>query len=108
MPTPPALTTEQRRQAWQRSLELRRFRAIIKEDIANGGLDWFKLAWTYEQAQGMKVYDLLVSLPGVGHRTAVRLLAEAKIPEKNTVRGCGPKQRERLFAALEDMRKPRP
>jgi hypothetical protein len=57
-------------------------------------------AWLMESAQGMKVYDLLVSLPGIARAKALRLLLIAGIPERNTVRACGPRQRERLFAAV--------
>lgn len=95
----PKLTIEQRREAAAKSLQLRRDRAALKRWIAEG-LVPLSEAWTHDWTQGMKVYDLLVSLPGVGHRTAAKLLKTAGIPEKNTVRGCGPRQTERLFAAL--------
>jgi len=57
-------------------------------------------AWKMDAAQGMRVYDLLVSLPGVARSRALRLLLAAGIPERNTVRACGPKQQSRLFEAV--------
>jgi hypothetical protein len=101
MPTPPALTDEQRRAAYEKALELRRARALIKEDISNGGVSWLWLTWRMDKAAlGMKVYDLLIALPNVGPKTARQLLKTAGIPEKNTVRACGPRQAERLFHLL--------
>lgn len=102
LPTPPVLDRSARLEGHRKALELRRFRATIKEDIANGGAWWVKVAWNYPAAQGMKVYTLLRALPYVGPKKADALLAQAGIPRSNTVRACGPKQRERLFAALTE------
>lgn len=103
MPVAPTLTDEQRKQAAQRSLELRQARAKLKGYLATGQdrpLPAIENVWRLPIVDGMKVYDLLVSLPGIGRAKALKILAAAKIPEKNTVRACGPKQRERLFALL--------
>lgn len=104
MPTAPVLTPEMRIEAHARSLELRRERAHIKGWIAELPTDVrrFKRAFMhFPEAQGMKVVDLLMALPGVGATKAARLLEAAGIPEKNTVRACGPKQKERLFALIQ-------
>lgn len=95
----PKLTIEQRREAAAKSLELRRQRSHVKVLLGDGLLS-IPQSWERPAVQGMKVYDLLVSLPGVGHKTAAKLLKLAGIPEKNTVRGCGPRQTEKLFALL--------
>lgn len=108
MPTPPRLTNEQRRAAYEKALELRRQRAELKRWLAGEGAgpEWrvnrLADAFTEDRAQGMKVYDLLVSLPGIGRTKALKLLSEAgfKHPEKTTVRATGPRQRERLFELL--------
>lgn len=105
MPKPPALTAEQRRTAFERSLELRRQRADLKHWITLNPRR-LPVAWEFEAAQGMKVLDLLTALPYVGETKAETLMQRAKIPLKNTVRATGLKQRERLFSLLEK-RKPR-
>jgi hypothetical protein len=99
VPTPPPLSKEQRRAAYEKALDLRRERAELKALIADGSV-LFEYAWECTSAQKMKVFDLLVALPGVGKKRAAAMMAEAKIPLKNTVRACGPKQTERLFSQL--------
>ena len=96
----PQLTDEQRREAHQRSLELRRERSSLKRTLGHNDVS-FGAAWLCSCAQGMKVYDLLMALPGIGTRKALALLQQAGIPSHNTVRACGPKQTERLFALLD-------
>lgn len=99
MPTPPALTNEQRRQAYEKALELRQRRSKVKQGLRRGDIDLGD-AWGLSFVQGMKVYDLLVALPGIARARALKILAAAGIAENKTVRACGPKQRERLFSAL--------
>lgn len=82
-----------------KSLALRRTRARIKAGLRTIPDD-ICLAWRMHEAQGMKVYDLLTALPGIGKAKALALLEQAGIPEKNTVRACGPKQTQKLFEAL--------
>lgn len=101
MPQAPTLSADQRRAAYERSLELRRNRAELKQSLAAGELT-LDSAWRLwpEITAGMKVCDLLTALPGVGPAKAKALLEKAGIPEKNTVRACGPRQTEKLFAEL--------
>jgi hypothetical protein len=98
----PQLSAEQRRLAFERSLELRRQRSNLKYSLADKVYGKARLiaAFGEECAQGMKVIDLLASLHAVGPLKAERYLELAGIPLKNTVRACGPKQRERLFNLL--------
>lgn len=96
----PRLTANQRKQAADKSLELRKARSLIKQEVALRGAEAIEGAWRSEPAQGMKVVDLLTSLPNIGQKRAENTLAKAGIPVKNTVRGCGTRQRERLFALL--------
>jgi hypothetical protein len=100
----PELTAEQRREAHAKSLAVRQARAEIKRKIAHHCT--IAYAWTQDAAQGMKVIDLLCALPGIGMRKSLALLQQAGIPSHNTVRACGPKQTERLFALLDNL-KPR-
>jgi hypothetical protein len=101
----PELTAEQRREAHAKSLAVRQARAEIKRDLSGWaysiGVARFAEYWKREAAQGMKVIDLLCALPGIGVRKSLALLQQAGIPSHNTVRACGPKQTERLFALLD-------
>lgn len=103
MPQPPDVSDESRRTGQQRSLELRRKRAGVKAGLAHQSLtiqQVFKYSELLPCAQGMKIRDLLTALPGIGKARADALLEAAGISKKTTVRACGPKQRERLFALL--------
>jgi hypothetical protein len=102
----PELTAEQRREAAAKSLELRRARAQTKRLLAAGSWTLAAVFELRDEAQGMKVIDLLMALPGIGMRKALALLQQAGIPSHNTVRACGPKQTERFF--LRSYAKPLP
>ena len=101
MPTPPAVTQEQRRAGYEAALELRRLRRDLKRMLERDVLNVDE-AIEWPEAQGMKVIDLLRALPGVGQKTAAALLAEAGIPQNNTVRQCGKNQLPRLIEVLKD------
>jgi hypothetical protein len=102
MPTPPALTDEQRRDAYDRSLALRRARAEVKDGLAQSDVPAEFLAWVWdkEPVQGMQVVDLLTAMRGTGPLKAARLLSAAKIKPNRKVRGVGPRQRDALFEML--------
>lgn len=100
-PTPPKLTVEQRRAAYEKALKLRQQRALVKRLLAGCYLT-LEEAWGLGPVQGMKVIDLLSALPGIGKPSALKILESAgfKHPDKTTVRGTGPRQREALFEIL--------
>lgn len=100
---PPALTDAQRHDAARRSLEVRRSRAALKAALAQGRF-WPSTVWGFPDAQGMKVYTLLLAIPGIGQAKAQRMMQEAGIPADSTVRGCGPVQTAALFATLHELR----
>lgn len=102
MPTPPALTNEQRQQAYGRSLELRRARAEVKAGLneADKPAEFLAYIWDKEPVLGMLVVDLLTAMRGTGKLKALRLLDKAKIKPNRKVRGVGPKQQEALFGLL--------
>jgi len=102
MPTPPVLSQEQRRAAYEKALELRRQRAALKQYLSIRE-HRLSVGWELEAARGMKVYDLLTALNGIGPKTARALLEKAGIPERNTVRACGPRQTEKLFDLLRQL-----
>ena len=97
--SPPELTAEQRQLAMERSLEIRQARAMLKESLTIGAIHLVD-AWRMETAKGMRVINLLMALPGIGHAKAEQLLHVAGIPERTTVRACGPRQTKRLFEQL--------
>ena len=97
----PTLTPDQRQAARERSLELRRTRADIKAWIGEAESAMrLALAWQFPAAQGMKVYDLLRAVPGLGHAKTMSLLNGARISERRSVKATGDRQRDRLFEAL--------
>jgi hypothetical protein len=103
--TYPPLTAALRSAGAASSLALRRRRATLKAFLGTSEQpvrDMF-ICCMQEEVKGMKVYDLLRALPGVGPKKAQRLLDAAGIPAKNTVAACGPLQTERLFKALRDL-----
>lgn len=109
-PTPPDLSRQARLEGQRKSLEIRRERAkfklllssaspILRPALLECALDPDNVN---HPAQGMKVRQLLLALPYVGPKKADEMLDRAGIPRDNTVRACGPKQRERLFALLAE------
>lgn len=103
-PPLPKLTDEQRREAYSKSLELRRKRAELKEHVRHLGwpglVEWI---WHEPEAQGMTVRDLLLAIPRVGPKKADSLLSQSKIPANRKVQGCRSRQTERLFALLKEL-----
>ena len=101
MPTPPVLDAEKRTEGFQRSLALRRLRAEFKTQLNREGVSYLMDHWGMDVIQGMRVFDLLRALPGVGPARAQRIMAAAGIELRRTVARLGPRQRDRLFAVLD-------
>ena len=99
MPELPQLEAAQRKAGWERSLEVRRARAHLKDLVARREVT-FADAVGWEVAAGMKVKTLLLAVPYVGHGKASRWLREAGIPDTNTVQGCGLRQLGKLLARV--------
>jgi hypothetical protein len=97
--TAPVLTTEQRQAGQAKSLETRKARQMLKLRLMKG--DRLSAVLDEPAAATMKVMDLLMAIPHIGLRRAQKILATAGIPEHNTVRACGYKQRERLLEAVK-------
>jgi hypothetical protein len=104
----PTLTAEQRRQAYEKALALRRTRSALKTFLSNHlhPVEALRVVWDEQyEAQGMKVYDLLKALPGIAERRARSILEDVGIDDRKTVRSCGPRQRQRLFELVEEQAK---
>lgn len=101
--TLPELTDESRRKGREAGLVLRQARAEIKAQLRSQGRERASLlldALSLPETRGMKVYDLLVCLPYIGHKRAAELLDKAGIPRDNTNARCGPNQISRLLELL--------
>ena len=99
MPTPPALSIEQRRQANLLSTATRQARKALKAELASGNTS-FPLATERAEAQGMKVASLIAALPGLGPKTAAKMLTRLGINVNHTLAQCGPRQVQALLAEL--------
>lgn len=97
----PELTDEQRKANLERAKRSRHERAALKASLKEGSIGAADvLADTRQCAQGMRVYDLLRSLPGYGKVKAEELMESLHIAESRRVRGLGARQREALLDAL--------
>ena len=100
MPTPPALTDEDRLAALAKAAEARRARAALKEELKAGTIglsDVFERAETDSVVAGTKILVILESLPGNGKVKSRRDLEAAGIAESRRVRGVGASQRKALL-----------
>lgn len=95
----PELDQEKRRAGREASLDLRRKRAALKDNLRRGRIT-FVQAFDSPEAQGMKLLDLLTSIPRVGPVKAAKLMGYAGINTRNTVSKVGHKQREALLDAI--------
>ncbi|MFT4123922.1 MAG: guanylate kinase, partial [Microbacteriaceae bacterium] len=80
-------------------------RAAVKHAVAERrrtGLDVAEAAWRDPASAegGLRVRDLLLSIPGVGPRKTTRVMAELGIAEAKRLGGLGVRQRPRLRAWL--------
>jgi len=100
-PTPPKLTSEQRALALAKSIEGRRVRAVIKNEIATGTKTIFDAINSDDPAIAtMRVRELLASVPGVGAVKAEALMERAKISPNRRIAGLGSHQILRLREEL--------
>ena len=95
----PSITYEERRRALSAAVEKRRERAQFKALVKSGEIDR-AAALSDERAAGIKVEELLRSMPGIGKRNAERIMALCEIAPNRRVRGLGRRQRERLGDAV--------
>jgi hypothetical protein len=102
----PDRTLNQRREALAQANHIRSTRAALKRDLAHSdkatALD--KAIAIVDQPRAehltMKVYDLLLTLPGVGHVRVRQFLDTIHCSPSKTVGGITPRQRTALVAAL--------
>lgn len=97
----PKLTDEQRAAAMNRAMEVRRERAALKARVKAGTVPLSE-AMEADCAKGMRVIQLLRSVPGIGSAKADRLMEEFGIAPNRKVGGLGHRQRERLLTLGEE------
>lgn len=106
MPSPPALTDEQRKAALEKAAISRRQRAEIKEKLKAGSVSFSDLC---QQAENddivgkMKVLSVLEALPRVGKVKARSLLEMAGVADTRRLQGLGKNQREKLQDKLAEV-----
>jgi transposase len=102
----PTLTPEQRTEALAKGVAARQARGEVKAHLKRGLVslpDVLKEAAPDGPYAGMKVVDLLKSMPGVGEVRAKQIMARLEIAGDRRVRGLGSNQRaalEREFASV--------
>ena len=109
-PEPPAVD---RVAASQAAVAARRARASIKQDVAARSrtpLDVAVVAWhdPVTPEGGLRVRELLTSIPGLGPARADRALEKLGISPRKRLGGLGARQRERLAEFLESREGPVP
>jgi hypothetical protein len=101
----PTLTPQQRAEALQKAILIRRERGVVRENLKLGSLtiaEVIKDGKTSDITGKMKVTSLLEAMPGVGKVRAKQIMERLSIAESRRVRGLGANQREaleRLFDA---------
>ena len=101
-PTPPDVDRAAARRA---AIAARRARAEIKRQVASrerAAADVATVGWVDADSPeaGMRVRELLLSVPSLGPTRVERVLTQLEISDKKRVGGLGPRQRERLYDYL--------
>ena len=99
--------------ASQAAVAARRARATVKQDVASRRrtpLDVASAAWRDSETPegGLRVRELLTSIPGLGPARADRTLERLGISPRKRLGGLGARQRERLGDFLESREGPAP
>jgi len=95
----PPLTPQQRADALQKSLQVRRERSEVRRQLKRGAITLaavIKDAAEDETIAKMKVFSLLTAMPGVGKVRAAQIMGRLSIAESRRVRGLGVNQRADL------------
>lgn len=96
----PELTASQKESGLARALVVRQAQAELKRALKSGEID-FGTAYFSPVGDGMKVYQLVRSLPGYGPKKATSVLKLSGIPLDRRVRGVGINQLSKLLRYLK-------
>lgn len=92
---------DQRMDALAHANEIRTYRAKLKRDVAAGRRPLAALVMSPpEKALTMKIWNLLLAVPGVGRGKADRALRKARVSPSKTLGGLTARQRRDLLTAL--------
>lgn len=97
----PPLDDEMRQRASENAIAVRRTRAEWKLRLERGDVALSELLEAADQEPalaGMRITEVLGSLPGVGPRTTEHILSQCGIAASRRIRGLGSKQRAALLA----------
>lgn len=92
----PQLSEEQRRAGTQKSLRVRRERARLKEQLQQGELTLASFM-DRDDAQGIRVRDMLCSMPNIGRVKAAKIMQQVGIAERTRLQGLGCRQKQELL-----------
>ena len=99
----PTLTEEQRAENQKKAVAARKARADLKARIKRGEVDFATVLSSEDPiASRMRVYELLTSLPKIGHAKAKKMMADCRVTESRRVGGLGEKQKKALMAAYDE------
>lgn len=99
-PTPPPLSSDQRRHALNQALHARTVRAQALAQLRDGDTDIAALLTLADRDRAVariNVVDLVKALPGVGPVGAQHLLEQSSIGGTRRLAGLGVRQRTRLI-----------
>lgn len=99
MKTVPSITDEERRRGMRIAVERRQDRARFKALVKSGEIEPLS-ALSDKRAAGIRVEELLRSMPGIGKASAASIMMLCEIAPNRRVRGLGDRQRERLSDAI--------
>lgn len=94
------ITAEEREEGFKKALETRRMHAAIKNAVRTKQKD---LSWALNNpdAATIRVYSLLLSVPGIGKVRAEKIMNEAGVMKTRRVQGLGCNQRVKIIELVE-------
>lgn len=96
----PQLSSAQRQDGMKKSLEVRRARAQAKVQLTKGVVTLEEFM-ELDDAQGVKVKDMLCALPNIGNTRADRIMQRIGIADCTRVQGLGCRQKQALLDMLQ-------
>jgi hypothetical protein len=104
-PTTPDRSLQQRLDALQLANTVRTYRAQLKVDIAEAREDADAVLVSGDRlVDTMKVEELLLAVPGIGHVKVNQVFRRYGISPSKTIGGLSPRQRAQLLVVLRSHR----
>ena len=96
----PSLSPEQRAAALEKAAEIRKARAVLKDELKSGKTTLAAVlnrAETDDVVGKLKVSAVLQAMPGIGKIRAQQIMERLKIADSRRLRGLGDQQRRALL-----------